>query len=284
MKRCVACNERIESPIEFPVFSHVKGVDGVLFSCTSCGSVTLSPSASVGSLYENRDTSSNYPSDNSLLLHAKRWVLGRSARGVLKGIQNDARILDFGCGGGEFANAMQRCHKGRISAADVQIDRPSSLEETISYVPVSGIGAIGPFDVIVLRHVLEHIEQPSALLQDISTSLASQGRLIVEVPFAGSFWRKLMRERWAGYFFPYHRSVFSERGIRIVMERGHLKVDAITTSNPPIFGVFFMGFGVRRLPARVLSALFYPLQILASALAGRPEALVIVASRIEKKL
>jgi len=98
------------------------------------------------------------------------------------------RVLEVGCWSGHVtehlvargntvvgveldpaAAADAEAFAARVHVADIDLAPLSTLEE-------------GPFDVIVLGDVLEHLRDPAASLADATTLLAPDGRLVISVP------------------------------------------------------------------------------------------------------
>jgi len=52
------------------------------------------------------------------------------------------------------------------------------------------------YDVVVLNHLLEHLESPKSALVKARTLLKDGGLVFVGTPNVDSFWAKLLRERW----------------------------------------------------------------------------------------
>ena len=92
-------------------------------------------------------------------------------------------VLDIGCGSGGFLCVARGQSGVRILGVEPDKSFRQHLHtegfevyETLSMVPKNR------FDLIVLFHVLEHIEEPSQFLESLQHLLAPHGRLIVEVP------------------------------------------------------------------------------------------------------
>jgi SAM-dependent methyltransferase len=98
------------------------------------------------------------------------------------------RVLEVGCWSGHVtkhlvargnrvvgvevnpeAAELAKAHAERVHVADLDRTSLSSLED-------------GPFDVIVLGDVLEHLRDPSTTLADAATLLAPDGRFVISVP------------------------------------------------------------------------------------------------------
>ncbi|KXS31015.1 MAG: Methyltransferase type 11 [Candidatus Gallionella acididurans] len=253
---------------------------GTFGTCISCGSLRVLDKIDYNALYSKRD-SSNYPSaGNTILVNLKQWYLRRTAKSLVELIASpSAKILDYGCGGGEFSNAIHSLGFTSVYACDMQLDRPQTLSSDVQYSGIVDIANTGLFDIIVMRHVLEHIEYPQPILQRLACQLAPGGQILIEVPNSRSLFRKLLGSRWPGYFYPFHVHVFSEQGLSALANRCGLAVKAVTQCNSPIFGVFLMGLGIKRTYARTLSIFFYPGQCILNQLTNRQEAIRITLQK-----
>jgi SAM-dependent methyltransferase len=110
--------------------------------------------------------------------------LGRLANLPAKG-----RLLDFGCGKGAFLGRFQRSYPGwELAGCDVS-ERYRAFVE-----PVTGPGRFGvtpldearlpggPFDLVTMFFVAEHLADPAATLARVTAALAPGGLLYLTVP------------------------------------------------------------------------------------------------------
>jgi len=96
------------------------------------------------------------------------------------------RVLDFGCGPGELA---------ALCSSDVYIgvdrDRDLLLSARKAF-PMhrfqENIGEAGPFDTIVLLAVIEHVQQPDILIQELAATMTPQGHVILTTPHPRGRW------------------------------------------------------------------------------------------------
>jgi SAM-dependent methyltransferase len=104
-----------------------------------------------------------------------------------------ARILDVGCAGGGLLEALQRRGFKSLHGVDAAPEcirrvREMNIEATqatLSQLSTAAVG--GPFDIIVLSHVLEHVVDLRSLMTFLVTQLASGGRIYAETPDAARY-------------------------------------------------------------------------------------------------
>lgn len=69
------------------------------------------------------------------------------------------------------------------------------------------------FDLVVLNHTLEHMDNPGQVLKKINTFLKEGGVIFIDVPNFGSLSSKLLGKRWP-YLLPLeHKSQFTEKSL-----------------------------------------------------------------------
>lgn len=75
------------------------------------------------------------------------------------------------------------------------------------------------YDVIIMNHVLEHVDNPRALLDEIRRILKDDGVLVIGVPNIGSIMAKCMGSRWASLRPEEHIWQFTPRTLRQLIGR-----------------------------------------------------------------
>lgn len=162
------------------------------------------------------------------------------ALALLKTDQAPPRLLDVGCGTGEF---LQAARELGIDALGIDVD--ASIEryakEKHGFNVVTGMLDEGSFeadrfDIVVLSHVIEHLPDPNPLLAVIRRILKPGGVFLVATPNGDSFLcdlhilrSALSRRAKKGYNLtsftpPFHLNAFNPSSLRTILERNRFKV------------------------------------------------------------
>ncbi|MCC7078859.1 MAG: class I SAM-dependent methyltransferase [Acidimicrobiia bacterium] len=87
----------------------------------------------------------------------------------------------------------------------------------------------GPFDVIAMWHVLEHVPEPVDFLRQVGKLLADDGRLAIEVPNLRGWARYVTGDAWFPWQLPYHLVHFTPKAMEIALDRAGFEMTSITT-------------------------------------------------------
>ena len=104
--------------------------------------------------------------------------------------QESSIICDYGCGEGEFVKFLKS--KGYKSIGFEQSD--FILNDSIDVRPTEEFANTGVlYDAVYLNHVLEHVENPLELLNNLRLKMKDLGIIYIEVPNFGSHEQEVLR-------------------------------------------------------------------------------------------
>lgn len=153
------------------------------------------------------------------LAGALSWPLRRSAvrnldfmiRHLPAPRRDGCRILDVGCGNGDFlAVAEDLGHRAAGIDPDpkaVGLARSRGLDARCASLPGSGEAAES-FDHVFLNHVIEHLSDPAAALAEAKSLLVPGGRLWLSLPNIRSEGLRRFGRHWRGLEPPRHLALF----------------------------------------------------------------------------
>lgn len=204
-------------------FYHENGY--AYYRCRVCALLALSPQPSPADLHDHYQEYLPLSSRE-----VAEWgfemapVISRSAASLDRLCPRPGRLLDIGCGYGFFLEAMARRHwqvEGiELSRPAAEIARARQLG-TIHSCAVEEIAELGPFDVVTMFYVIEHVADPLKTLRKIRSLLKPGGILLLRYPntspllaFSGRLARtlKLMQA-------PSHLFDFSGNSMAILLEK-----------------------------------------------------------------
>lgn len=196
--------------------------------------------------YESEDYISHTDSKRNLLEMAYQFVkqisLRKKERLISRVNHGSGRILDVGCGTGDF---LQICEQSGWSVAGIEPNQKarrlaasktslqeyhSTMEEMISSEPE-------PFDVITLWHVLEHVPDLADFITKLKSLLKPNGILIIAVPNFNSADAKHYESFWAAYDVPRHLWHFSRTSIESIFADFNMKILEVL---PMVFDSFYV--------------------------------------------
>lgn len=230
---CPLCNGDGSIPLfAAPSPDDTGGREYDLVQCESCKLVQVRPLPSeeeLASLYfhDYYGWSNVNGFAEGLATELQRWFLDRRCRKIHKKM-SVGRLLDVGCGDADFLQGMQRLGWDVSGVEPSRLAR-KALPKTLRPLVVERLENIksGPFDVITLWHVLEHLPSPERALIKCKALLKKNGLLFVAVPNFGSWEAKLGRQRWFHLDIPRHLYHFTPVTITALLEKSGYRVRRI---------------------------------------------------------
>jgi 2-polyprenyl-3-methyl-5-hydroxy-6-metoxy-1,4-benzoquinol methylase len=227
---CGICGKSDESRCYAP---HINK-DGSLYDVYFCGRCRVaftSPFPSSAVLSDQYASGSYRSVDgtrfNAVLEFFVRYFTAVKAGKIRKLYGSRGDLLDIGCGRGLFLDIMKK-DGWRVTGVEFN-------EETTSYAKTAyQIDVITPqsmmevpdesYDVITIFHVLEHMQDPAAVVRTCRRLLKKKGLLVIAVPNLSSLQAGLGKANWFHLDVPYHLYHFTLRGLRQLLLDNSMKI------------------------------------------------------------
>jgi len=227
IKNCPVCNKsNFSKHLESKDFS-VSKESFVVVSCDTCDFHFTNPRPSdenLGKYY----ISDHYISHNNTrrTLFEKIYQLVRriAINGKFRLISTffrSGRILDVGCGTGDFLNKCKSKNWETKGVEPSEIARNQAINNhKLDVEESTDLSKLeGEFDIITMWHVLEHVPSLNETLVQFNQLLSKKGKIIIAVPNLESYDAKYYKEYWAAYDLPIHLYHFSKKSICTLFEK-----------------------------------------------------------------
>ncbi|MFQ5410808.1 MAG: class I SAM-dependent methyltransferase [Phycisphaerae bacterium] len=201
---CNICGRQVDpdNPAAFAVFPcHVRAFLGEpfrLWRCDGCHTIHCLEIVDLDRYY------AAYPFRAAELTFIWRIFYRNLARRFIRhGLNRRHTLLDYGCGNGLFGDYLRRRGFNGYHGYD-------------PYGPPDGHGDAavldrGPFDFLLLQDVLEHVEDPRALLRSMDALLAPGGHILVGTPNADRIDLRRPEVFQNEVHAPYHLHIYTRR-------------------------------------------------------------------------
>ncbi|MGH8211224.1 MAG: class I SAM-dependent methyltransferase, partial [Steroidobacteraceae bacterium] len=157
------------------------------------------------------------------LFPARAASIRREDRGIGRAGGPGRRVLDVGCGNGQFLSWAREwqweCHGVEMDAAAAQIARDRGISILGSQLEELAPEHGGSFDAITLSHVIEHVYDPVDVLRRCHQLLKPGGYLWLETPNTDSLGYALYGAHWRGLEAPRHLALLNFASLRWSLER-----------------------------------------------------------------
>ncbi len=158
-----------------------------------------------------------------------------------RGLPDNARILDIGCGDGFHVDLLKRFGKSTWQVEGIDSD-PRAAEGAKRRGVEIRCGRIEDadletqsYDLILMVMTLEHLPDPLRYVQRAARLLRPGGRLVIVTDNTGSpdFWM-FGNRHWGGYHFPRHEYLFNKKNLAKLCQKAGLEPLSVKTAVSPV--------------------------------------------------
>ncbi len=134
----------------------------------------------------------------------------------------EALLIDVGCGRGDYLKNLRSLGWNVMGIELDPVAAEMAKKEGIPVFCGTLEGAQVPSvsaDYITMRHVIEHVRDPGALIKECLRVLKKDGRLIIHTPNGDSLGRKIFKQYLYSFDPPRHLFIFTPKSIRQFLEQ-----------------------------------------------------------------
>lgn len=171
------------------------GQSAAVYQCTACGFRQCSDFSDVLSFYQAMNDPGYEASRAPRALQAERLLR------TVSQYRPDGRLLDIGAGSGimvEVANRLGYCAEG-IEPSTWMVEAATARGLKVHQGVLPKEETAGPYDMVTLVDVIEHVCDPVALLAEARAVMAPGGVGLVITPDVSSVAARAMGRRWWHY-------------------------------------------------------------------------------------
>lgn len=202
--------------------------DFEILECNDCKLLFTTPCPApdkIGDYYKSEEYLSHNDEKKSLFARiyniVKKTNIKNKFNIAVGNKQSAIRILDIGCGVGDFLNYAKE--KGcKITGIEPNDDARKIAEKKLNTKVFSPAELENlpdnSFDIITMWHVLEHVADLKTEIHHLQRLLKNDGRLILALPNYKSYDAEYYKDKWAAYDVPRHLNHFSRTSIENIFK------------------------------------------------------------------
>lgn len=217
-----------------------------IVNCKNCGFKFTNPrpeESQLGKFYKSEEyvshSNTNKGFINSTYQSVRKYTLLKKLQLISKYFKT-GKILDIGCGTGEFLNTCKNAKWITIGIEPDNDARQMAIKNfELDVRDESELKNLSDqsFDVISMWHVLEHVPKLNERIEELKRLIKPNGIIIIAVPNCDSLDAKIYTEFWAAYDLPRHLYHFTPKDIESIFRKHSMKVFRIL---PMIFDSFYV--------------------------------------------
>lgn len=186
-------------------------------------------------------------------------------------IMGDKKLLDMGCGSGQFLYEMKQFGMKVWGIELGEIKKEYLKEFNIKSSLKEAKYPSDFFDLITMNHVLHHMHNPSETVSELNRILKKNGVFILGISNYGSFAHSLFKKDWYQYDTPRHLFNFSNKILVNLLEKNGFKIKKIRFNSRPeqFVNSFYYKKNLKKRSGIIynfLKVIFWPLTIVVDAL------------------
>ena len=139
----------------------------------------------------------------------------------------NSSILDVGCGSGFFLLSMANAGFTNLQGIDPYNATDIRYRCGVEILKKDLFEVSETYDVVMMHHAYEHMENPEAILNQVWKCLKANGIALIRIPVADAEAWKTYGPLWVQLDAPRHYYLHTVKGLRLLADRTRFKVDHI---------------------------------------------------------
>lgn len=218
--KCIICDHMISKP----VYRYQGRGESDILQCGNCGHLFIHPVPLQDLKERTMDalTDAEFFGNEWMKWLHERIVINKEIREVKTYLSAATpRLLDIGCGTGWSTSIWQK-NGFAVTGLEPSLTRGQVARDVyklnVSHEHLENFVTPELFDVIVLRHLLEHIAEPKKMLIKIKSFLKPDGILLIVIPNINCIGRYLFGSNWA-WILPWHLHFYTPATLKRLLEK-----------------------------------------------------------------
>jgi 2-polyprenyl-3-methyl-5-hydroxy-6-metoxy-1,4-benzoquinol methylase len=145
-------------------------------------------------------------------------------------ITRSSRILDLGCGSGNFTASLKDIGLRNVIGADPFIPEDTVHPNGVKILRKEASEIEGEFDLVMMQASMEHIWDQHGIVREMARLLAPGGHCMMNIPTLDSWAWEHYGENWVHLDPPRHFYIHSRAGITRLLASAGLEVTSIVDS------------------------------------------------------
>ena len=216
----------------------VSGEEFSIWECSACQfrfTQDVPDAASIGPYYQSEEYISHSNTSKGLINRLYQAVRKRTLKRKRKLVQQQTgmgkgQLLDIGSGTGAFVDEMEKSG-WRVTGLEPDSGARQVAKDSfaVTLEDISGFFQLPAeqFDAITMWHVLEHVHDLHAYLDQLKKLLKPGGKIFIAVPNYTSLDARSYKDFWAAYDVPRHLWHFSPASMQTLMQKHQITLKTV---------------------------------------------------------